>query len=104
MGRTRNRLTAMQVKSAPDGSHNDGDNLHLRVNGDNKKWVFRYVRAGRATEIGLGSAADVPLKQARDCATGTWRASLMASTRERRSASWRRRGRTARPSRKRPRN
>jgi integrase len=66
MGRTRNRLTAMQVKSAPDGWHNDGGNLHLRVNGDNKKWVFRYVRAGRATEIGLGSAADVPLKQARE--------------------------------------
>ena len=66
MGRTRNRLTAMQVKSALDGWHNDGGNLHLRVNGDSKKWVFRYVRGGKATEIGLGSAADVPLKQARE--------------------------------------
>jgi integrase len=66
MGRTRNRLTAMQVKSAPDGWHNDGGNLHLRVNGDSKKWVFRYVRDGKATEIGLGGTADVPLKQARE--------------------------------------
>jgi integrase len=68
MGRMRNRLTAMQVKTAPDGWHNDGGNLHLRVgnNAASKKWVFRYVRAGRATEIGLGSAADVPLKQARE--------------------------------------
>ena len=34
MARTRNRLTAMQVKTAPDGWLNDGGNLHLRVGGD----------------------------------------------------------------------
>jgi integrase len=67
MGRTRNRLTAKQVENAKDGWYNDGGNLHLRVgNGQSKKWVFRYVRGGKATEIGLGSAADVSLKLARE--------------------------------------
>lgn len=66
MGRTRNRLTAMQVKTAPDGWHNDGGNLHLRVNGGSKKWVLRYARNGKVTEIGLGGAADVSLKLARE--------------------------------------
>ena len=66
--RTDNRLTAKQVDHAKDGWHNDGRNLHLRVSNDgrSKKWVFRYVRGGKATEIGLGSAADVPLKLARE--------------------------------------
>ena len=66
--RTDNRLTAKQVDHAKDGWHNDGRNLHLRVSNDgrSKKWVFRYVRGGQAVEIGLGSAADVSLKQARE--------------------------------------
>ena len=66
MGRARNRLTAKQVENAKDGWYNNGGNLHLRVNGVSKKWVFRYVRGGKATEIGLGSAADVSLKLARE--------------------------------------
>jgi integrase len=67
MGRQRDRLTALQVKNASDGWLNDGGNLHLRVGngGASKKWVFRYVRGGKATEIGLGSAAAVPLALAR---------------------------------------
>ena len=66
--RTDKRLTDLQVKRAKDGWLNDGRNLHLRVGneGRSKKWVFRYVRGGKATEIGLGSAADVTLKQARE--------------------------------------
>jgi integrase len=68
MRRSDKRLTDMQVRRAKDGWLNDGRNLHLRVgnNGASKKWVFRYVRAGQAVEIGLGSAADVPLKLARE--------------------------------------
>ena len=65
MTRARDRLTAMQVKNAKDGWYNDGAGLHLRVNGNSKKWVLRYARHGKVTEIGLGGAADVPLKEAR---------------------------------------
>jgi integrase len=66
MTRARDRLTALQVKNAKDGWYNDGAGLHLRVNGNSKKWVLRYARGGKVTEIGLGSAADVPLKLARE--------------------------------------
>ena len=66
MTRARDRLTAMQVKNAKDGWYNDGAGLHLRVNGNSKKWVLRYARGGKVTEIGLGSAADVSLKLARE--------------------------------------
>jgi hypothetical protein len=34
--RTRNRLTAMQVKTAKDGWYNYGGNLHLRVGNDGR--------------------------------------------------------------------
>ena len=65
--RQHDRLTPMEVKHAIDGWYNDGRNLHLRVsnNGASKKWVFRYVRDGKAVEIGLGAIADVTLQQAR---------------------------------------
>jgi integrase len=68
MGRQRNRLTAMQVKTATDGWYNDGGNLHLRVGngGKSKKWVLRYARDHKVVEIGLGGAADVSLKLARE--------------------------------------
>jgi hypothetical protein len=61
MKRQHDRLTSMAVKHAKDGWYNDGRNLHLRVGADgaSKKWVFRYVRDGKAVEIGLGNAANV---------------------------------------------
>jgi integrase len=64
---TRNRLTTLQVKTAQDGWLNDGGNLHLRVSngGKSKKWVLRYQRDGKVTEIGLGGADQVTLKLAR---------------------------------------
>jgi integrase len=67
MGRMQNRLTAKQVEAAQDGWYNDGGNLHLRVGngGQNKKWVLRYARHGKVTEIGLGGADQVTLKLAR---------------------------------------
>jgi integrase len=67
MGRGRDRLTAKQVKNAKDGWYNDGKNLHLRVGngGKSKKWVLRYQRDGKVTEIGLGGADRVSLKVAR---------------------------------------
>jgi len=65
MGRQRNRLTAKQVENAKDGWLNDGGNLHLRIKGKSRKWVLRYARNGKVTEIGLGGVADVSLALAR---------------------------------------
>jgi integrase len=64
--RTKDRLTPMEVKHAVDGWLNDGAGLHLRIKGRSKKWVFRYVRSGKAVEIGLGGADRVTLKTARE--------------------------------------
>jgi integrase len=61
-------LTAVRVRTltAP-GLYGDGGNLWLKVTGPNRRsWVFRYMIAGRARSMGLGSADDVPLAVARD--------------------------------------
>ena len=65
--RGKDLLTPMEVKHAEDGTYSDGGNLHLRVsnNGASRKWVFRYVRGGKAVEIGLGGANQVSLEMAR---------------------------------------
>jgi integrase len=57
--RELNRLSAREVASAKDGWHADGGGLYLRVQDDGKRrrWVFRFVLKGKATEIGLGSGA-----------------------------------------------
>ena len=101
MARTRNRLTPMKVKAATDGWYNDGGNLHLRVGNDgrSKKWVLRYARDGKVTEIGLGGADRVSLKLARelrDQHLATLSAGLDPAGGE--AQGRRRRGSTARPS------
>ena len=60
-------LTARQVASAKDGWHADGEGLYLRVSdeGKRRRWVFRFTRNGKTTEIGLGAARSVTLLQAR---------------------------------------
>lgn len=60
-------LTARQVDTAKDGSHSDGNGLYLRVrnNGVARSWVFRWKKAGKVRELGLGSAALRSLKEAR---------------------------------------
>jgi integrase len=57
--RQLNKLTPREVETAKDGWHADGAGLYLRVQDDGKRrrWVFRFVREGKVTEIGLGSAA-----------------------------------------------
>src|SRR5271167_4622097 len=67
--RTMNRLTALQVQRLlkKPGLHADGGNLYLQV----KKvgagsWLFRYMRDGVETWMGLGSARDVSLGEARE--------------------------------------
>ncbi len=48
----------------------DGGGLWLNIaHGDSKSWVFRWVRDGKAREIGLGRYPDVSLAMARTRAT-----------------------------------
>ena len=55
------KLTAVSVRSgwsrrASPRAHADGSNLYLFVTGPGAaKWTFRYMRAGKAREMGLGS-------------------------------------------------
>ena len=73
MGRAANRLTAMTVaKLTTPGRYCDGLGLWLQVteteNGDRvtKAWLFRYMRHGRARQMGLGALHTVSLAEARE--------------------------------------
>lgn len=60
-------LTARKVQTAKPGKYSDGGNLYLIVSPTGaRKWVLRYMRRGRARELGLGSAAAVDLADARE--------------------------------------
>lgn len=67
-------LTAKQVLGRLDpGRYADGDGLYLRVEpSGTRSWVLIYSRGGRGTnkrsELGLGSARDVSLAEAREIA------------------------------------
>jgi hypothetical protein len=51
----------------------DGGNLYLIVsNTASRKWVLRFTWRGRPKEMGLGSAAIVPLADAREKAAGVY--------------------------------
>jgi len=65
-----NRLTDKALKAlTKPGMHPDGDGLYLAVKSDGgKSWVFRYRFCGKRREMGLGSAADVKLAEARTAA------------------------------------
>jgi integrase len=65
--RQLNRLSARFVETAPDGFHPDGGNLYLKVADGRRRrsWVFRFVRGGKVTSMGLGTASAVSLKEAR---------------------------------------
>ena len=70
-------LSAVRVKTAEPGTFGDGDGLYLLVR-DTKSafWFFRYKRAGRVREMGLGRARgrnSVTLAEARDKAGVLWR-------------------------------
>jgi integrase len=71
MGRALNRLSATQVRAinAP-GYFADGGNLFLQVSAfGTKSWLFRFTRAGKTREMGLGALADVSLAEARQKAS-----------------------------------
>jgi integrase len=67
MGRAIERLNALQVaKARKPGYYPDGGNLYLQVSpSGSKSWVFRYTRAGKPREMGLGSLTAFPLAEAR---------------------------------------
>ncbi|MFT6075815.1 MAG: hypothetical protein ACJAZ1_002746 [Yoonia sp.] len=65
------KLTALFVKSAPPGKHEDGNGLRLIKRKDvGGQWVFRYAIHGQRRETGLGGISAVSLKDAREIATG----------------------------------
>jgi integrase len=67
MGREVHRLSAKTLeKTMPPGYYCDGGGLYLQLSPtQSQSWIFRYTRAGRSREMGLGSARDVTLAQAR---------------------------------------
>jgi integrase len=70
MARKINRLNARAAAtiSAP-GRHADGGGLYLSISANGgRRWVFLYRWRGTTIELGLGSARDVTLAQARELA------------------------------------
>jgi len=63
-----NRLSAVTVSTrTKPGLYADGGGLYLQIaKGGSKSWIFRYMLAGRARKMGLGSINTVPLKLARE--------------------------------------
>jgi integrase len=60
-------LTARKVETAKPGKYGDGANLYLVVSKTGaRKWVLRFTFRGKAKEMGLGSAASVPLADVRE--------------------------------------
>jgi integrase len=67
-------LTARKVETAKPGKYGDGANLYLVVSKTGaRKWVLRFIFRGKAKEMGLGSAASVPLADAREKAASARR-------------------------------
>jgi integrase len=66
------KLSAIRVvKLKTPGMYADGGGLYLQVTSSAaKSWIFRYSRAGRSREMGLGPLAKVPLANARMAAEG----------------------------------
>jgi integrase len=68
VGRTVEKLTALAVNRAKEpGYYGDGGGLYLQVSKTGtKSWIFRYVRAGKERQMGLGPLHTVSLAQARE--------------------------------------
>lgn len=65
MARQRNKLTAVGIKNAADGKHNDGGGLMLNKAGSAGRWIYRYMFAGARRDMGLGAWPAVSLADAR---------------------------------------
>ena len=58
MPRKAEGLTAAKVRTAKPGRYGDGAGLYLLVRGPEARfWLFRYTRAGKMREMGLGPAS-----------------------------------------------
>jgi integrase len=70
MTRKVNRLNARAVATiTKHGRHADGGGLYLSISPNGgRRWVFLFRWHGKPTEIGCGSARDVPLARARELA------------------------------------
>ena len=66
------KLTAVKVRSLiKPGRYGDGAGLWLQVrDAERRSWLFRYKVNGRARSMGLGTAEDVSLAEAREAAAG----------------------------------
>jgi integrase len=71
MQRALQRLSALTVERAKAAGYlHDGGGLYLQVTAAGRKsWIFRYARAGRRPEMGLGPYPDVSLAAARKAAS-----------------------------------
>ncbi len=59
--------TLIKAKHLAPRDYSDGGNLYFRVTvTDSRSWVFRYRFGGKEKELGLGSARDVSLSEARE--------------------------------------
>ena len=66
MARRGKALTTRKVETAKPGKYEDGYGLRLVVaESGARKWVFRYMLAGKRVEMGLGSVPTVSLAEAR---------------------------------------
>ena len=65
--RSPHQLTVRQIAALKDGALADGGNLWVVARGGSKVWTFRYTspKTGKRREMGLGSAVDVSLVEAR---------------------------------------
>ena len=68
MARPLHRLSARTVeKVTAPGRYSDGGGLYLFVTArGGRSWVFRYARAGKERDMGLGAVRDVSLARARE--------------------------------------
>ncbi|WP_375667827.1 MULTISPECIES: tyrosine-type recombinase/integrase [unclassified Bartonella] len=65
--RAIHRLSALLVKSSPQGKYCDGAGLWLNVRKDNtRSWFFRYTHHNKRREMGLGPVTKLSLKEARE--------------------------------------
>lgn len=67
MGKGLNRLSARSVATATEqGYYADGGGLYLQVSkAGTKSWIYRYTKAGRTRDMGLGAVGTVGLVEAR---------------------------------------
>ncbi|MBC7103815.1 MAG: integrase arm-type DNA-binding domain-containing protein [Parvibaculum sp.] len=68
MARSQHKLTAVKVaRLTKPGRYGDGGGLWLQVAaGGSRSWLFRFMRDGKAREMGLGALMTVTLAEARE--------------------------------------